>query len=205
MINLITSDEKCFPITFGTLEENDIKIEFGSSLTDQTGDIDTEKVAILKPDQYYNTIDFATPPKSVDGIVLVKDSDKYHLYIAELKSAKKIQSVKQNDVNEKFTTIFKNFFEEDFKHIFVDQDYQLKSLSLWLICDPVNIRSGRNDPAVYERKLKALKSMKGVLADYSLALKTFSFKGFTTPIKLMISPPTIEQDSFIEYAAEALA
>lgn len=88
MINLITSDEKCFPITFGTLEENDIKIEFGSSLTDQTGDIDTEKVAILKPDQYYNTIDFATPPKSVDGIVLVKDSDKYHLYIAELKSAK---------------------------------------------------------------------------------------------------------------------
>lgn len=205
MINLIANDEKCFPITCGSLEENDIKIDFGGTLTDHSGDIDIEKVAILKPDQFYNTRDFATPPKSVDGVVLVKDADSYHLYIAELKSAKRIQSVKQTDINDKFSTIINNFFQDDFKHIFLDTDYELKTLSLWLICDPVNIRSGRNNPVIYEKKLKALKRMKGVLADYSLALKTFSFKGITTPIRIMISPPTIEQAHFIEYAAEALA
>jgi hypothetical protein len=205
MINLITNDEKCFPITCGSLEENDIKIDFGGTLTDQSGEVNIEKVAILKPDQYYNTRDFATPPKSVDGVVLVRDIDSYHLYIAELKSAKRIQSVKQADINSKFSTIINNFFQDDFKHIFLDHDYELKTLSLWLICDPVNIRSGRNNPAIYEKKLKALQSMKGVLADYSLTLKTFSFKGITTPIRIMISPPTIEQTHFIEYAAEALA
>jgi hypothetical protein len=144
------------------------------------------------------------PPKSVDGVVLVEDMGSYHLYIAELKSAKRIQTVKQSDINEKFSTIINRFFQDDFKHVFIDRDYELKTLSLWLICDPVNIRSGRDNPAIYQKKLKALQSMKGVLADYSLTLKTFSFKGITTPIKIMISPPTIEQTHFIEYAAEAL-
>ncbi|MGY4816251.1 hypothetical protein ACVNP3_09915 [Pseudomonas chlororaphis subsp. piscium] len=204
MINLIANDEKCFPISCGSLEENGIKIDFGESLVDEGGDIHLEKVAILKPDQYYNTKNFAAPPKSADGVILVRDEELYHLYVAELKSARRIQSVKQKDINEKFTTIINNFFQKDFKHIFSDSDYKLKSLSLWLICDPVNIRSGANNPHVYQQKLKALSSMKGVLADYALALKTFSFKGITTPIKLMISPPTIEQDHFIEHAADAL-
>lgn len=203
MIFLIANDPECFKIASGSLEENDIKIEFGDSLTDPTGDLDMEKTAILRPDAYYNTKDFATPPKSVDGVVLVKDFDAYHLYIVELKSAKRIQTVKQQDINDKFSTILGDFFNKDFKHIFLDKEYTLKNLCLWLICDPVNIRSAVNNPETYEKKLKALKSMKGVLADYSLALKTFSFKGFTVPIKIMISPPTIEQDKYVEYAAEA--
>lgn len=204
MINLIANDEKCFPISCGSLEENDIKIDFGNSLTDASGDVDPDKVAILKPDVFYNTKDFATPPKSVDGVVLVQDGNAYHLYVAELKSARRIQTVKQDDINEKFSTVIHEFFQKDFKHIFLDNEYELKELSLWLVCDPVNIRSGASNPAIYQKKLQALKSMKGMLADYALSLKTFTFKGIATPIKIMISPPTIEQDCYTEHAAEAL-
>lgn len=199
MINLINNDKKCFEISSGSLEENDIKIEFGTSLTDANGDIDSSKLAILKPDLYYNTKDFAKPPKSPDGLVLVQDGELYHLYVAELKSARRIQSVKQTEINEKFHTIFNRFLCDDYKHIFTDQNYTLKSLSLWLICDPVNIRSGAHDPKILEQKIKALTSMRGVLADYALSLKAFTFKGFTSPIRLMISPPTIEQANYTEY------
>ncbi|VVQ13938.1 hypothetical protein PS925_03838 [Pseudomonas fluorescens] len=203
MINQIANDEKCFQICAGTLEEEGIKIAFGTSITDADGNINEEKVAILKPDHFYNTRDFATPPKSVDGVVVIDHNSDIHLYVAELKSSCRLQNICKKDIQEKFSTIFENFFSADFKHIFLDIDYSLKAMSLWLICDPTNIRSSLDNPTQLAKKMKAASTLRGMLADYAASLKPYTFKGITTPIQLLISPPTIEQDHFTDFLTNA--
>jgi len=203
MINTIANDEKCFPICAGSLEEEGIRIVFGPSITHADGEVDENKVAILKPDLYYNTRDFATPPKSVDGVIVIDDNKDIHLYVAELKSANRLRNVNKEDIQEKFSTIFHNFFSADFKHIFIDFDYTLKTMSLWLVCDPTNIRSSLDNPVQLAKKLKAVSTLKGMLADYAASLKPYTFKGITAPIRLLVSPPTIEQNHFTDFLTNA--
>ena len=200
MISEINNDGKCYAISAGSLEEEGIRVGFGSSLLGADGEIDDSKVAILKPDMFYNTKVFATPPKSVDGVVVVGgDSNAVHVYVAELKSASKLRNIKKAEIQEKFSTVFTSFFNADFKHIFVDLDYTLKSMSLWLVCDPTNIRASVGRPEELARKMQAVATLRTYLAVYSSSLRPYSFKGVTAPIQAIISPPVIEHDHYVNF------
>lgn len=198
MIDLINSCGKCHQIIANTLEEEGIRIKFGATLTDKQGDMDTNVVAILKPDKFYNTKNFATPPKSVDGVIVVSSEGNTYIYVAELKSSR-LKNINKQDIQEKFSTVFNIFFKCDFKHIFVDQEYFLKNISLWLVCDPTNIRKFSHDPGLLEQKMKASLGLRGMLADYSASLLPYRFKGKIAQIRLTISPPTIEKDHYTEF------
>ncbi|MDR6677366.1 hypothetical protein [Pseudomonas oryzihabitans] len=201
MIDYINQDPVAFGIVAGSLEEEGIRVAFGESLIAPNGEVDFERVVVLKPDAFYNTKDFATPPKSPDGIVVVKNDDKIYIYIAELKSSP-LKNIKKRDIIEKFDTIFSRFLIDDFKHIFMEFDYDLKNLSLWLVCDPTNIRSSVDDPDARARKIKARGALKGVLTEFVSSFKPYTFRGITSFVVPMVSPPTIECDHFTDCLAE---
>ncbi|MEN5223928.1 hypothetical protein ABE561_03980 [Pseudomonas asiatica] len=198
MINHINQDPLAFGISAGSLEEEGIKVSFGETLTGADGDIDYERIAVLKPDAFYNTQNFATPPKSPDGVVIVKNNEDIFMYIAELKSSP-LKYIRKSDIAEKFDTMFSRFLTEDFKHIFLDFDYNLKNLSLWLVCDPTNIRASINDPEALARKIQARAALRGVLTEFVSTFRPYTFKGITKYIVPMVSPPKIECDHFTDF------
>jgi hypothetical protein len=197
MIDFIRGDVKAFGIIYETLEEEGIEVRFGASLTDASGDVDHGKVVILRPDAFYNSRDFALPPKSVDGFVVVKCGDDYFFYVAELKSSR-LADINKKSIQEKFNTIFERFVVGDFSHIFMGLDYSLKDMKLWLVCDPLNIRGSIGQPEVLKQKLRAADRLRGILADFSSTLSPCLFKGAAYAITPVLSPPRIEVDHVVD-------
>jgi hypothetical protein len=179
-----------------------MEVEIGSSLLLKNGDLDSNNIVILKPDDFYCTPTFATPPKSVDGIAIVKGGDdKYHFYIVELKSSR-FKNIKKSDIQAKFNTIFTRFLSPDFQHLFIDIDYELESLNLWLVCDPLQMRSKCSSHDEFIERIKIIADrLKGLLNDYASTFKPFTFKQHTAMIKPLLSPPTIEIDGFVDLLA----
>jgi hypothetical protein len=185
-----------------TLSEQGMEVEIGSSLLLNNGDLDSRNIVILKPDDFYCTPTFAAPPKSVDGIAIVKgDNGKYHFYVVELKSSR-FKNIKKSDIQAKFDTIFTRFFSPDFQHVFIDIDYELESLHLWLVCDPLQIRAKCSNNDEFVKKVKIIaERLNGLLNDYAATFKPFSFKQHTAMIKPLLSPPTIELNGFVDLLA----
>ena len=202
MIPSIYADASMQQLIRHTLSEQGMEVEIGNSLLLQNGDLDANKIVILKPDDFYCTPHFAAPPKSVDGIAIVKGTNgKYHFYIVELKSSR-FKNIKKSDIQAKFNTIFHRFFSPDFQHVFIDMDYELETLNLWLVCDPLQMRAKCADHEQYIEKIKVIaERLSGLLNDYAATFKPFSFKQHTAMIRPLLSPPTIEVDSYVDLLA----
>lgn len=201
MIRTIYNDTKAFPILAHSLEEEGVSIEFEGSLLDSSGDLNHDKVVILKPDRFYNTRDFATPPKSVDGVIIVQENNETYIYIAELKSSRS-KHIKRLEIQEKFDTIFQNFFTVDFSHIFEETTYEIKTLRLWLVCDPLQIRQRSRDQREYIEKAKKIKErLKGLLSEITSGLRPYKYKGVQAAIEPMLSPPSIHNQGYTDILA----
>jgi hypothetical protein len=203
MISQLYSDEKVFEILAYSIDEEGISVSLGQSLL--IGDeVDVDKAIIMKPDLYYCTKNMkAHTPKSADGIVFVANGNDYHLYVAELKSSR-LADVKRSDIKEKFDTIFERFFVQDYAHVFDNQaaPYNLVTLNVWLVCDPLKLRLKAADEDEFIRLAAASKNkMRTLLADYAAGFKPYSFKGIVTTVQPMLSPPIIEVDGFTDLLA----
>jgi hypothetical protein len=111
MFDKIVNHPELFSIVCGSCSENNAHVEFDDALK-INGEIDDSKVLILKPDSFYNTKDFATPPKSLDCLILVNCVDKHHydLYLIELKDVEKLQRLIPEDIVAKFESVINDFF-----------------------------------------------------------------------------------------------
>lgn len=200
MISSIYADPVCFGITRGVMEEEGIAIEFCEELK-RNGDIDCNKVAILKPDAFYNTVDFARPPRSVDGIVVVDCGEGVFFYVAELKSSRS-KGINRTEIQQKFDTVFNNFLANDFAHIFQIPDYNLKDIRLWLVCDPLQIRRRSSGDADYLEKIKRIADrQRSMLAEMGTGYRPYTFKGIKAVIQPILSPPKILTNGFQDLLA----
>lgn len=198
MIGAIYADPKSQQIIRQTLEENGIAVEIGGSLLLKCGDLDCDRIVILKPDAYYNTVLFAMPPKSVDGVVLTGQDSAVRIYVAELRSSP-LNRIVKSDIIEKFDTVFHRFFTEDFAHIFMRTPFDLESIELWLVCDPLGIRGKSNSGEEFIERAKTFSGrIRGMLADYAASFKPYSYKGHNAMIKVMVTPPIIEADGYVD-------
>lgn len=201
MINTIINDPKAWPIITQTLEEEGILINFEGELVEENGDLNHENVAILKPDLFYNTKDFAKPPKSVDGIVVVQFNGSTMFYITELKSSKK-KHLDKNEIQQKFDTIFQQFFTDDFSHIFEGLEYDLKSLKLWLVCDPLQLRKKTADYEEFLEKARLINArLRGLMAEITTGLRPYRYRGVNAFIEPMLSPPIINEHGYRDILA----
>jgi hypothetical protein len=200
MIRNIYADASAFSIIAYSLAEEGMEVEIGSSLL--IGDeLDCDKIVILRPDEWYNTARMGTPPKSVDGLVFVDNAGDFHMYVIELKSSR-LPDLNRKHIQEKFNTIFQRFLDHDFAHLFnnASKPYNLMSLNLWLVCDPLRLRRKAANHDEFLRLAGASKEkMRTLMANYALGLKPISFRGLRAQIMPLLSPPSIEVDHYVDH------
>jgi len=200
MIRDIYFDASAFSIAAQSLSEEGMEVEIGNTLL-KDDDLDCDKIAILRPDEWYNTARMNTPPKSVDGLVFVDDAGNFHMYVIELKSSR-LPDLNRNHIQEKFDTIFQRFLAQDFAHLFnnASKPYNLTTLNLWLVCDPLRLRRKAADHDEFLRLAMASKAkMRTLMANYALGFKPLSFRGLHVQIMPMLSPPSIEIDHYVDH------
>jgi hypothetical protein len=131
MFNKIMHNQQLWSIMCHDCSENNASVAFDNSLL-INGFLNNEKILILKPDNYYNTKNFATPPKSPDCLILISHAQKarYDLYLVELRNVTSSSGLKPKDIIEKFETMVNQFFPE-FSTIFYLSKY--KKISFYLV------------------------------------------------------------------------
>jgi hypothetical protein len=183
MLEAITQHPSLFAICGRACEENDIRIEICDELL-VNGDLDDTRIKILKVDHYYNTRNFAQPPKSIDCLIVVKcQSGAYHLTLAELRDVSATKGIKPKEILEKFTTTFTLFMQKEFPEIFDDTKYRISSVQAWLVADPFN--ASKLSDTDYKKK------MSGTVLDVIQSHKPFRIGRHVVLIQPMRPNPTL--------------
>jgi hypothetical protein len=128
--------------------ENQISAELDQRLEE-------DKYIILKPDEYYNTIKFASPLPSVDCLIIVKcDSNQgYDFYLVELRNTKSPSGFDVENIISKFQTVIEDFLSNRFGNIFLNSIYVINNLYLFFISNPY--RFGNMTREEYDEIIKA--------------------------------------------------
>jgi hypothetical protein len=159
-------------------QENGIRVVIGDSLLDD-GMLDTEKILIIKPDSYYSSARMATPPPSIDCIIITKCADSsYKLYLVEMRDRKGAQGVSPKVIIPKFRTIVEKFFADEFKEIFNADRFHIRDIKMWIVTDAYNTKQCSEEAYI--------KKIKGTVLDNYLSQKPFRVFG-----KLVLVEPIV--------------
>lgn len=165
MIKRIQSDSKLKKILVDECCENDYSVNFSEKINRN------EDVAILKVDAYYNTKDFAKPPKSIDCLVVLRCKDgSFSLYLVELRNIRRMKHLKVSQIDTKFKTTVNDFMAKRFLEIFMDEQLNIKDIKAYFVTDPRGAGKGV-DQEIFDRKYK------GTRLDASLARPLLRFRG----------------------------
>lgn len=138
LIDKINADERLYGHTRLTCDENNICIEICPELL-HNGFL-SDRIAIVKPDSFYNAQHVSHKPPSVDCIVIVRCSnDKYDVYLIELRHAgTKNRRLKAKTIQKKFIYTVKDFILSQFVEIFSCLSGRINRLNLWIVTDAMN-------------------------------------------------------------------
>lgn len=182
MLDTIIQHDLLGPLLRQCCEENMASVIIDESLCAH-GVLNSERIVILKIDAFYNTKDFAMPPKSIDCLIIVKCKDgSYSFYLVELKDVGTTSAIKPRDVVPKFETVLYDFFQTKFSEVFMNPDFILNKIKMWLVTDALRTRNLSDEQ--YRAKVKGT-----VLEQYNL-IKPFRFRGHVTTLEVIV--PTIE-------------
>ncbi len=176
MIDAICENSDLFNILRGTCEEEGVKVTVCPELLID-GETDDSKILILKIDSYYNTQNFAKPPKSIDCLIVIDNKkNRFSLDLVELKSTKYLKRIKFRDIHTKFKTTIENFMKDDFKSIFLSEKYNVIDIELHPVADH------HFSPDQFRKKIK------GPFLDAVQSFKPFEFRGHIKQIRPKFSP-----------------
>jgi len=151
MLDAIERDPALFAICAQDCSENDVWVRISAELC-RDGELNDERIKILKVDRHYSSKNFASPPKSIDCLVVVKcDSGCFELTLIELKDVSSIARIIPRDILEKFRVTIARFMGEDFAFVFDNPAYEISAIRAWLVSDPFNLSHLPDE--VYRRKI----------------------------------------------------
>lgn len=193
MIQEIKSCKELIPYLRDRIEDENLEVGIEDNLRE-------EQYAIIKVDDFYNSLHIAYPPKSIDFVVTVDcECFSYVLYLLELKNVNSPQKLNIRDIQDKFHTTIYDFLTERFGYIFLNDKYKYKAIKLYLVSDAYGLSEKY---ATYEeyRKIQDKKQriqMKDSLrVDCNLASRLYKFKGKIVQINYDIPPnPVIRKFS----------
>ncbi|KAB2915929.1 MAG: hypothetical protein F9K23_09350 [Bacteroidetes bacterium] len=123
MLNKIETDPELSKIIVCECCENGVCVTIDKK-------IDRNDYIILKPDNYYNTKNFAVPPPSADCIIIRKCKDNgWGLTIAELKNIQTSSNFELENLTEKFKTCLNDFIQNRFKIL----NIEYKDIKLYFV------------------------------------------------------------------------
>lgn len=156
MFDEIFSDPELFAIVRQNCRENDVGATIASDLLDVNGDLNHDRVIVLKLDALYSSQNMHNPPPSPDYLVIVKCCDEsYEAYIIELRDVGQTGAVRSAQILPKFRTATDNFLSVKYRHIFFDgEDIKFKRLKLYLVTDPLNLKGKTLSEAEYQNRIR---------------------------------------------------
>ncbi len=168
MFDAILSDTELSGLVRLCCQENGMQVDFHPSLIHDSMP-DSSKVLILKIDSYYTTKRFATPPPSIDCLIITKcDDGKYSFYLVELRDVNGTSLVKPRLMVPKFYTVINDFFNTKFPSIFMNDSHDLKDVKMWVVTDALGTKSLNETD--YRNKIK------GTVIEQYLSIKPFKVK-----------------------------
>ena len=150
MLDEIAKNPALFAISERDCSENNVGVSISAALC-CGNDLDDERIKILKVDRHYSSKNFATPPKSIDCLIVVECvSGCFELTLVELRDVSSIKGIAPQDIVEKFRTTITRFMAQDFGFVFDNPAYEISAIRAWLVSDPFNLSHLSDDD--YRRK-----------------------------------------------------
>lgn len=158
-------------------------------------DLKAEELAIIKVDDFYNSLHLKEPPKSIDFCVAVDcECDWYILYLLELKNVNSPKKLIVKDIHGKFENTIQDFLTERFGWIFLADQFKYRDIKLYLVSDAYGVSGKYGTYAEYkkiwEKKQKVL-NRDSLRVDFNLGSKLFRFRGKIVKISYDIPPNPI--------------
>lgn len=156
MFEAIYADPDLFAITRQHCRENDVGAAVSEELLNEHGDLLHDRVLVLKLDALYSSKNMHNPPPAPDYLIIVKcGDDSYEGYIIELRDTSQMGAVRSKQILPKFRTAVDDFLSTRYRHIFFnDDDIVFKSLKLYLVTDPLRLRSKGLSDAEYKSRIR---------------------------------------------------
>ena len=152
MFEQIDQHPDLYGILRGACEENKLCIAF-CHLLKCDGEIDDNKIRILKIDSYYNSSRMHNPPPSIDCLIIISlGNNKFDFYLVELRDVAMTQLVRPDDIVPKFKTTVERFLHKDFSEIFLSSEIAINRFKLWLVTDPFHAASLTEEQ--YKKKIQ---------------------------------------------------
>lgn len=190
MIQKIKSCKILIPYLRNEIEDEGIMVGISD-------DIDKEKIAIIKVDDYYRSLRLALTPKAVDHLVIVDcECDSYVMYLLELKNVSSPKYLDIKSIQEKFDNTIKDFLSDKFAEIFLNDRFKYKKIMLYLISDAYGISGKYDDFNKYRQIREKTNKRDSLKIELNLGSKLFRFKGKILKIMYDIPPnPVISKIS----------
>lgn len=187
MFNEIRNDPDLWGACRGTCSENNIGVTFDAQLLGKDGEINDERVLILKVDHIYSTAFMDEPPKSVDCLVIVKciGDEVFDLYLIELRNVKRARYAHPNEITDKYVTVTDDMLQNRYSHIFSKFLPRIRSMRCFLVTDPFRL-AGRN---LSREEIKAY--IGGTVLDAYASLAPIRLGGHIAPIEVVLPDPVI--------------
>lgn len=173
LIEALRQDPVVQPLLRDACEEEGIRVTLSPRLT-------PADVVIIKPDAYYDTVRFATPPPSPDCLVVVRCGDgTYSVFVVELKNIGSPAGFTLDNLQAKFNTCLHDFMGSVLAHHFADAP--LRRVRLYFVTAPYGPGKLAHDKLARTPKLDAL-----------LALPPFRYDNRNLGIEHHLPDPAIQ-------------
>lgn len=188
MFDRIYADPELFAIVRQQCCENDVGATVAAALLTEGGELDHERVIVLKLDSLYSSQNMHNPPPAPDYLVIVRCCDGSHEgYIIELRDTGQTGAVRASQILPKFTTAIDDFLGRRYRHLFFNgDDIVFRSLKLYLVTDPLGLRSKGLSNAEYKSRIR------GTTLDAYSALQPVVVGKRALLIEPVLPDPTIE-------------
>jgi len=130
MLEIINAKQELIPFFTKCLLENDVGV-----IIDSTMPVDS--YIAIDIDKYYHK--HVTPTPEIADILIVaqklSQKEKYHIYIVEMKKAKRLKSIRVKNIRGKFETAIEDFMKKRYEDIFMDDSHHIKIFRLFFVAD----------------------------------------------------------------------
>lgn len=188
MFEQIYNDPELFQIIRQQCRENDVGATVSPALLSEGGDLDHSRIIVLKLDSLYSSQNMHNPPPAPDYLVIVKcGDDAYEGYIIELRDTGALGATRASSILPKFRTAVDDFLSQRYRHLFFrGDDVVFKTLKLYLVTDPLGVRSkGLTDDEYKER-------IRGTTLDAYASIEPVRVGRRALVIEPILPDPTIE-------------
>lgn len=188
MFDQIYADPELFAIVRQHCRENDVGATVASALLDEGGDLDHERIIVLKLDSLYSSQNMHNPPPAPDYLVIVKCcDDSFEGYIIELRDTTQTGAVRASAILPKFRTAIDDFLARRYRHLFFrGEEIIFRKLKLYLVTDPLGVRAKGLSEQEYKSRIR------GTTLDAYAALQPVMVGNRALLIEPVLPDPSIE-------------